>query len=72
MFALLFLALGAWFFWMVYQGYSAGEIKAQGWGWQVRTYQRDEHPVWYWVTLMSYFVAAVWSGAFGVLMAFRK
>lgn len=72
MFALIFLALGAWFLWMVFQAYSTGEIKGRGWGSQVRTYLRDEHPVWYWVTLVSYFVAGVWSAAFGVLMAFRK
>jgi hypothetical protein len=67
MIATIFLAIGILFFWMVFNAYSAQEIKGRGWGFSVRTYQRDNEPIWYWVTFLSYLVCAVWATAFGVL-----
>lgn len=67
----LFLAIGILFFWLVFKAYSSREIKGRGWGFSVRTYQRDSEPIWYWVTFSSYLVCAVWATAFGVLAAAR-
>jgi hypothetical protein len=67
MIATIFLAIGILFFWMVFNAYSAQEIKGRGWGFSIRTYQRDSEPIWYWVTFSSYLVCAAWATAFGVL-----
>ena len=71
MFATFFLAIGALFFWMVFKGYSSQEIKGRGWGFDILIYHRDNEPVMYWVTFVSYLVCAVWSTVFGILMALK-
>lgn len=71
MIAILFLAIGILFFWMVFNAFLSQEIKARGWGFGVRTYHRISDPVWYWVTFLSYLVCAVWATAFGILAAFK-
>lgn len=71
MIAILFLAIGFLFFWMVFNAYYAHEIKGRGWGVSVRTYHRDSEPIWYWVTFSSYLVCAIWASMFGILAAFK-
>ncbi len=67
MFAFFFLALGLLFLWLVYQAFSTREILARGWGFNTRTYRRDDQPVWYWVTLTCYTICAVWATTFAML-----
>lgn len=67
----LLLVTGMLFFWMVFKAWSSREIKGRGWGFSVRLYCRDSEPIWYWVTLSSYLICAVWSTAFGVLAALK-
>jgi hypothetical protein len=71
MIATLFLAIGILFFWMVVNAFYSQEIKARGWGFSVRTYHRDSHPIWYWVTFLSYLVCAIWATSFGILAALK-
>jgi len=71
MIAILFLAIGLLFFWMVFNAFMSEEIRARGWGFSVRTYHRDIDPVWYWVTFSSYLVCAIWATTFGLLAAFK-
>lgn len=72
MIATLFLATGVLFFWMVFNAYSSQEIKGRGWGFSVRTYQRDSEPIWYWVTFVSYLVCAIWATLFGAIAAYKS
>jgi hypothetical protein len=69
MISILFLPIGLLFFWMVCNAWFSREIKGRGWGFGVRTYQRDSEPIWYWVTFSSYLVCAVWATTFGILAA---
>jgi hypothetical protein len=71
MIATLFLGIGILMFWMVFNAFTSQEIKGRGWGFSVRTYQRDSEPIWYWVTFSSYLVCAVWATAFGILAALK-
>jgi hypothetical protein len=71
MFATFFLAIGALFFWMLFQGLTDREIKGRGWGFSVRVYGRDTEPVMYWITFASYLVCALGSTVFGLLMALK-
>ncbi|MBK6322516.1 hypothetical protein [Candidatus Aalborgicola defluviihabitans] len=68
MFAIIFLAFGVWFSWLVYQAISTREIVARGWGFNTRIYSRDNEPVWYWVTFTSYSICAVWATTFAILL----
>ena len=67
MFAIIFLAMGLLFFWLVYQASSTREILARGWGFNTRVYNRDREPVWYWVTFVSYLVCAIVATTFAIL-----
>ena len=69
MFSLLFLTLVIVFCWLMYKGYTSGEIIGRGWGFSTRLYSRDDEPVWYWVTFLSYLACAVLSMA-GAIVVF--
>jgi len=71
MIATFFLAIGAVFFWMVFKAFSTHEIKGRGWGFDIRTYNRDSEPIMYWVTFSSYLICAVWATVFGTLMVLK-
>lgn len=72
MIAILFLAIGALFFWMAFNAYSSQEIKGrEWWGFGVRTYQRDNEPTSYWATLAAYLVTAITTTVVGAVAAFR-
>lgn len=58
MFAIFFLAIGALFSWFIYQAISTRDILAKGWGWNTRTYNRDDQPVSFWVTFFSHLICA--------------
>ncbi len=64
---LFFLPVGILFFWMVRNAWSSREIQGRGWGFSVRTYQRDSEPIWYWVTFSCYVVCAVLATTVGIL-----
>lgn len=72
MIALLFLAIGALFSWMVYRAYVSGEIEARGWGFSTRIHDRDSEPIKYWVTFGSYLVCAGLATVVGILMAIKQ
>ena len=71
MFATFFLIIAILFFWMVFKGFSAEEIKGRGWGIDVQIYRRDSEPIMYWVTFGSYLLCAVCATVFGILMALK-
>lgn len=71
MISILFLAVGALFFWILFRAYSAKEIKGRGWGFSVRTYRLDTQPAGYWVTFAAYLLCAVWATAQGIAAMFR-
>lgn len=71
MIAILFLAIGLFFFWMVFKAISSQEILARGWGFSIRIYSRENEPVKYWVTFSCYIICAVWATAFAVLMLLK-
>lgn len=68
MFAVTFLILGILFSWLLYQAISTREILARGWGFSMRSYSRDDEPVWYWVTFISYSICVIVSIVVAVLM----
>jgi len=70
--AILFLGLGALFIWLIYKALSTQEIKGRGWGFSVRTYDRNSEPKMYWVTLFSYVACAILATIAGVLMTFQS
>jgi hypothetical protein len=72
MIATLFLAIGILFFWLLFNAYSAQEIKGRGWGFDVRTYRLDSQPVGYWLTFASYLACAIWASAYGAMAIFRS
>jgi ABC-type spermidine/putrescine transport system permease subunit I len=72
MIATFFFALSAVFIWLLFKGYSILEIKARGWGSQVRSYHRSSEPIMYWVTFWIYVVIAVLCAAIGILMAIKS
>jgi hypothetical protein len=72
MIAILFLAIGILFSWMVSNAVSSGSIQGRGWGFGTRTYRRDQEPVCYWVTFSSYLVCAAWAAVFGILAALDR
>jgi len=59
MLALAFMVAGIVFAVMVWKALASDEIMARGWGFEVRMYNRYDHPIWFWVTLVSYSVVAV-------------
>lgn len=69
MFAMIFLAMGLLFSWLVYQAISTREILARGWGFSTRRYNRDSEPVWYWVTFTCYLICAASAIIVAVLLA---
>lgn len=71
MLGLLFLALGILFTWLLFKGYSSGEIMGRGWGFSTRLYSRDDQPIWYWITFGSYLFCAVSAMACAIL-SFRS
>ena len=64
MIAPLLLLLGAFFAYRVFTAWTTGEIVAKGWGWQMRTYDREEEPVMFWMNFVTYVVIVVWTTAF--------
>ncbi len=72
MIATLFLAMGTLFFWMLFSAFTSREIKARGWGFECRIYNRGSEPVMYWLTFSCYLICAVWATAFGILAAIRQ
>ncbi len=72
MIASLFLTIGVLFAVLVFKAFSSREILARGWGSSTRTYCRDEEPIKYWVTLISYLVIAAWTSTFGLIAAFGR
>ena len=71
MISTLFLPVGMLFFWLVFNAWCSREIKGRGWGFGIRTYQRDSEPIWYWVTFSSYLACAVLATTVAVLAAVR-
>jgi hypothetical protein len=72
MIAILLIITGIFFFMMVFNAYSSGELKARGWGFSTRIYRRDNEPIMYWISFMSYLMAAVFAAVFGVLAACKS
>ncbi len=68
MFAFIILIFGILFSWLLYQAISTREIMARGWGFSMRSYSRDDEPVWYWVTFISYSICVIASIAVAVLL----
>ena len=52
MIAPLLLLLGAFFAYRVFTAWTTGEIVAKGWGFQLRTYDREEEPVMFWMNFV--------------------
>jgi len=71
LFAIIFLAMSVLFSWFIYQAVTTREILARGWGFRTRIYNRDEHPVLYWITFTCYSICAAWALILAVLL-FRK
>jgi hypothetical protein len=72
MYALLFIVLGILFFTMVLNAVSSRELKARGWGFSIRIYQRDSEPIMYWINFVTYLIIAIWATVFGVLLAYKS
>ncbi len=68
MLAIIFLIFGILFSWLLHQAISTREIMARGWGFSIRSYSRDDEPVWYWVTFISYSICVIVSIAVGILL----
>jgi hypothetical protein len=68
MYAVFFLVMGIVFCWLIYRAISTREIMGHGWGISTRTYSRDDQPIWYWVTFITYSICAVWAIVFAVLL----
>ena len=69
MIAILFMIIGISFSLIVFKAFSTRELKARGWGFSTRIYRRDNEPVMYWISFISYLVIAVWATVFAVLAA---
>lgn len=69
--AVIFLAMGAVFIWLLAKGRSTGEIMARGWGASVRIYRRDSDTVMYWITFWMYLILALLCTIVGIVMAFK-
>ncbi len=67
MYALLFFAFSVCFCWLLFDGWSAQAIRARGWGFSTRIYQRDSEPVFFWVTFIMYMLCA----AISIVMCLR-
>jgi hypothetical protein len=52
--------------------YSSRELKARSWGFSTRIYKRDNEPIMYWMSFMSFLMAAVFATVFGVLAAWKS
>ena len=66
------LLLGAFFAYRVFKAWTTGEIVAKGWGFQMRTYGREEEPVMFWMNFVTYVVIVVWTTAFGLMAIFGR
>lgn len=69
MLAFMFLTIGLVFFWLINRAISTREIIGRGWGTSTRTYDRDNDPIWYWVTFISYLICAITATTVAVLIA---
>lgn len=72
MIAFLFLAAGAFFFFLLNNALSSGDIQGRGWCFSVRTYRRDEQPGMYWFHFAQYLICAIVATAFGIMAAFGR
>ena len=60
-------------FWvMLYKATTTGRILARGWGFNTRTYDRNEQPIWFWFTFGTYSIAAAMATAAAVMLALGK
>lgn len=68
----VFLLLGGVFGLLLFEGHAAGRIRARGWGFGVRVYQRDDEPLMFWLTFWLYAAIVVVCAVLGLLLALRR
>ncbi|GAB1382102.1 MAG TPA: hypothetical protein PKA18_12405 [Ottowia sp.] len=68
----VFLLLGGVFGLLLFEGHATGRIRARGWGFGVRVYQRDDEPLMFWLTFWLYAAIVVVCAVLGLLLALRR
>lgn len=72
MYPFIFFSLGVVFSWLLFNGYTTGEILARGWGSEIRRYSRDEQPFAYWATFLMYAAIVIVCFTLSTLLALKK
>jgi len=69
---LILIGFGLFFFYMLFNAFLSREIKARGWGFSTRIYQRDGEPIMYWVNFIIYLTMAVCTTVIGFQLIIKS
>ncbi|MDI1302963.1 MAG: hypothetical protein PSX71_13745 [bacterium] len=71
MWSIIFPGLSLVFSLMLYDAWKTGRVKAKGWGFAIRYYDRNDQPIMFWITTVIYAVIVIWSLSAAVMLAGR-